>query len=110
VTLRRIGLACALVALLALFGCGRPEAYKPVNPAAPTTTRAAQPKPNLLVIEADDMRVDELAWMPNTRKLLQKTRGLDFKNSFAPISPVLSITVQLPVREVHPQPSRLQSP
>ena len=82
-TLRRIGLACALVALLALFGCGRPEAYKPVNPAAPTTTRAAQPKPNLLVIEADEMRVDELAWMPNTRKLLQKT-GLTFKNSFAP--------------------------
>jgi len=37
----------------------------------------------MLVIEADDMRVDELQWMPNTRKLLQD-RGLTFQNSFAP--------------------------
>ncbi|MEZ5114331.1 MAG: sulfatase-like hydrolase/transferase [Nocardioidaceae bacterium] len=35
------------------------------------------------MIEADDMRVDELRWMPNTRKYLQD-RGLTFKNSFAP--------------------------
>ncbi|HNA98680.1 MAG TPA: sulfatase [Marmoricola sp.] len=46
-------------------------------------TRPAQARPNILVIEADDMRVDELRWMPRTRQLLLE-RGLDFKNSFAP--------------------------
>jgi len=79
---RRIATVCALAALLALVGCG-PKAYRPIQPAAPTTTRAATARPNVLVIEADDMRVDELRWMPNTRKYLQD-RGLTFKNSFAP--------------------------
>ena len=42
-----------------------------------------QKRPNVLVIEADDMRWDDLRWMPNVRRLLQR-RGLTFENSFAP--------------------------
>ena len=37
----------------------------------------------MLVIETDDMRWDELKFMPNVRKLIQG-RGLAFENSFAP--------------------------
>ena len=37
----------------------------------------------MLVIETDDMRWDELRWMPNVRHLVQR-RGLTFENSFAP--------------------------
>ena len=37
----------------------------------------------MLVIETDDMRWDDLRWMPNVRRLLQR-RGLSFENSFAP--------------------------
>jgi len=39
-------------------------------------------QPNLLVIETDDMRADELRWMPQTRALMGS--GLEFANSFAP--------------------------
>ena len=42
-----------------------------------------QTRPNVLVIEADDMRWDDLRWMPNVQRLLQR-RGLTFENSFAP--------------------------
>ena len=45
---------------------------------------AAPPKrPNVLVIETDDMRADDLRFMPNVRRLI-KQRGLSFENSFAP--------------------------
>ena len=37
----------------------------------------------MLVIETDDMRWDDLRWMPNVRRLIQH-RGLSFENSFAP--------------------------
>jgi N-acetylglucosamine-6-sulfatase len=40
-------------------------------------------RPNLLVITADDMRVDDLRFMPRSRRLLERT-GLSFANSFAP--------------------------
>lgn len=39
-------------------------------------------RPNLLVIEADDMRTDDLRWMPRTRRLLGE-QGLTFHNSFS---------------------------
>lgn len=41
------------------------------------------PRPNLLVITTDDMRVDDLRFMPRTRRLLGDA-GLTFANSFAP--------------------------
>jgi arylsulfatase A-like enzyme len=40
-------------------------------------------RPNMLVIETDDMRWDELKFMPNVRRLIMH-RGLNFVNSFAP--------------------------
>ena len=39
--------------------------------------------PNVLVITADDMRADDLRWMPQTRRQIART-GLTFRNSFAP--------------------------
>ena len=44
---------------------------------------AKQAQPNLLVIETDDMRWDDLRWMPSVRKLIQR-EGLSFENSFSP--------------------------
>ncbi|HET7350388.1 MAG TPA: sulfatase [Marmoricola sp.] len=81
--------------LLSLVACGlapssRPDADQPprvretlITPAPPEVTEAPQPRPNVLVIETDDMRSDDLRWMPNVRRLLQR-RGLTFENSFAP--------------------------
>ena len=46
-------------------------------------TKAPQRQPNVLVIETDDMRWDDLRWMPNVRRLIQR-KGLSFENSFAP--------------------------
>ncbi len=81
-----------LAAGLVLVACGTqpvPERATPtipettITPARPTVTEAPQPRPNLLVIETDDMRWDDLRWMPHVRRLLQR-RGLTFENSFAP--------------------------
>lgn len=49
----------------------------------PSTAYPAVKKPNILVIETDDMRADELETMPNVEKLIAD-RGLSFENSFAP--------------------------
>jgi N-acetylglucosamine-6-sulfatase len=45
--------------------------------------RLADRRPNLVVIMADDMRADDLRWMPSVRRLLVQ-RGASFANSFAP--------------------------
>ncbi|MFA6297703.1 MAG: sulfatase-like hydrolase/transferase, partial [Nocardioides sp.] len=97
-TPRRVALA-ALVALVAA-GCSDP--IRPDADPAPTTQPsltatpggtpsvappsdppAGAPRPNVLVIETDDMRADELRWMPRTRSLIAG-RGLTFANSFSP--------------------------
>jgi arylsulfatase A-like enzyme len=50
----------------------------------PAKAAPALPKrPNVLVIETDDMRADDLRFMPNVRRLFGE-RGLTFANSFAP--------------------------
>jgi arylsulfatase A-like enzyme len=51
--------------------------------ASPEASRSARKRPNLLVIETDDMRWDDLRWMPSVRRLIQR-KGLSFENSFAP--------------------------
>lgn len=61
----------------------RTPAHTLITPDQPTTTRPAQARPNLFVIETDDMRWDELRFMPNVRRLIQD-RGLTFQNAFAP--------------------------
>ena len=54
-----------------------------ITPPPPTTTAAPQSRPNVLVIETDDMRTDDLRFMPHVRRLV-RDRGLSFENSFAP--------------------------
>ena len=55
----------------------------PQSPQSPEVTEKPQQHPNVMVIEADDMRWDDLRWMPHVRRLLQD-KGLTFENSFAP--------------------------
>ncbi|RYU11491.1 sulfatase [Nocardioides iriomotensis] len=49
----------------------------------PTSASLAAGQPNVLVITLDDMREDELAFMPRTRALLAD-QGVTFENSFSP--------------------------
>ncbi|RLV47582.1 DUF4976 domain-containing protein [Nocardioides mangrovicus] len=81
---------CVVVALAAgcggHTGSGSRESIEPRQPhfsAGATAPLPAVRRPNLLVIEADDMRTDELRFMPNVRKLIAG-RGVTFENSFAP--------------------------
>ncbi len=64
-----------------VFGRGAPTTGTPTS--GPLPRAELDPRPNLLVITADDMRVDDLRFMPRTRELLADT-GLTFENSFAP--------------------------
>ena len=87
-----VGLAAAVVA-----SCGQlahdstPQATTtgslpretPIAPDGPRAAAAPPKRPNVLVIETDDMRADDLRFMPNVRRLI-KQRGLTFENSFAP--------------------------
>ena len=89
-------LLAVLLAAVVLAGCGgaptpgdRPE-ERPrtaretvITPQAPAVAEPPQKRPNVLVIETDDMRWDELRFMPHVRRLIQQ-RGLSFENSFAP--------------------------
>lgn len=82
--------ACAVLALGSL-GHSDAEALRASN-AEPSTpgaglaraaVRGASSRPNIVVVMADDMRVDELRFAPNVRRLVAG-RGLSFENSFAP--------------------------
>jgi N-acetylglucosamine-6-sulfatase len=48
-----------------------------------TSTAAATTKPNMVVVMTDDMRHDDLRYMPRLREFLGE-RGTNFRNSFAP--------------------------
>lgn len=45
-------------------------------------TAAEAERPNVLMIMVDDMRADELQWMPNVQKLIAQ-QGVNFVNGFA---------------------------
>jgi arylsulfatase A-like enzyme len=67
-----------------------PETQHGTEPVSePQTERSRGPRiepprrPNLLVVEADDMRADDLRWMPRTRRLLGGA-GLTFHNALSP--------------------------
>lgn len=63
---------------------GSPRADdSPTRTSTETPAPADRDRPNILVIETDDMRTDELRWMPNVRRFIAD-RGLTFANSFAP--------------------------
>jgi arylsulfatase A-like enzyme len=69
--------ALALGVLAALLGApGQGRAHEAVAQDAPT-------RPNVVVVMADDMRVDDLAFAPNLRRLIAE-HGVTFENSFSP--------------------------
>ncbi|MGI9157474.1 MAG: sulfatase family protein [Marmoricola sp.] len=88
-TRRVVTTVAVALALVAASSCGgSPKPPRTVEPPEPTLSAPTKfvpkvKKPNILVIETDDMRMDELRFMPDVRRLIQK-RGLTFENSFAP--------------------------
>ncbi|KRB77397.1 hypothetical protein ASE01_11820 [Nocardioides sp. Root190] len=90
-----VGLVVSLLIALLARGEGDTRGQAPVEPPikGPTATVAAaggptgasaMPKqPNVVLVMADDMRVDDLAFAPNLRKLIAE-HGVSFENSFAP--------------------------
>jgi N-acetylglucosamine-6-sulfatase len=63
----------------------RATAFSPGRARDTVVSRAVlqQTRPNVLSIMVDDMRADELQYMPWTRRLIGN-QGVDFRNSFAP--------------------------
>ena len=88
---RRLVLWLAAALALALLvgtavdaGHRRAEARAVPGAGARAAVAAAAPaRPNVIVVMADDMRTDDLRWMPSVRRLLVD-RGLTFRNSFSP--------------------------
>lgn len=78
----------ALGSIVILAAAVSPFASPPTKAEAPTPNPALEVsstrgRPNIVVIMADDMRRDELKWMPTVRQLI-RDRGVTFTNSFAP--------------------------
>ena len=76
--MRRTVLVLASVALAVLFFWSIPESPPP---AAQTTPN----QPNIVFILTDDMRKDDLAYMPNTRNLIA-SQGMTFDNAYVPLA------------------------
>lgn len=68
----RLGMGLALGA----SAIGAPMAIQQPAPAEPFV------RPNVIIIETDDMRMDDLQAMPNTRELLGGTNGARYTNSY----------------------------
>lgn len=79
---RRWGLGC--VVALALLSAAVPVPLGPSSTSARSAAAAAlsTTPPNVLLILVDDMRDDELRYMPQTRAWIRK-RGVRFVNSFS---------------------------
>lgn len=77
-----LGAALALVAGL-LVGQSGPGGGAARAVSAAAAAAKADPRPNIVVVVADDMRVDDLRWAPQVRRLLG-AGGISLENSFAP--------------------------
>ncbi|MGZ4437619.1 MAG: sulfatase family protein [Nocardioides sp.] len=83
-TLPALVLAALVLALVARPGAPAASAHASV--AVQAASPAGGPdahRPNIIMVMADDMRTDDLRYMPNVRKLIGG-RGLTFRNSFSP--------------------------
>ncbi len=78
-------LPAVLTDLLCAAGLAAVEGPSVAAPPSQGMTRLAAPegRPNIVLITADDMRADEIRFMPKTRRILGRN-GLTFENSFAP--------------------------
>jgi N-acetylglucosamine-6-sulfatase len=72
--MKKIVLPLASVALVVLLSLG-------ISGSMPTGAQALAAKPNIVFILADDMRKDDLTYMPHTRFLLAE-KGMSFENAF----------------------------
>jgi N-acetylglucosamine-6-sulfatase len=72
--MRKIVLPLAWVALVVLLSLG-------LSGSKPRDVEALTAKPNIVFILADDMRKDDLQYMPQTTALL-KDQGMSFENAF----------------------------
>jgi arylsulfatase A-like enzyme len=65
---------------------GGPQGHPSAEPAQFVASGSPAPpqssRPNVVTIVTDDMRTDDLRWMPNVRHLIGD-QGLNFQNSFA---------------------------
>src|SRR5215208_2724559 len=74
VDMRRIVVLTVTLALAVLFVSGAWD-------SATREARGATARPNIVFIVADDMRYDDLKYMPKTRSVL-KAKGLSFSSAF----------------------------
>jgi arylsulfatase A-like enzyme len=74
-----VGLAIGLMT----SGCGAEQQGRPAAARVATTAQGVPDRPNIVVVMADDMRADDLRFMPHVRGLVVD-RGLSFRNSFSP--------------------------
>ena len=92
---RPVAAGLSVAVLAAAGGCtsqpalkvgGGPAGKNTAAPAQLVPEGSAAPadgtRPNIVTIVADDMRTDDLRWMPRVRELVEE-RGLDFRNSFS---------------------------
>ena len=72
--MKKIILPSASVALVVLLALG-------LSGSTPTDAQVRTAKPNIVFILTDDMRKDDLKYMPKTRSVL-KAKGMSFSNAF----------------------------
>lgn len=70
-----------VIAVGAALVVGQPP--KRAEELHPTAAVAAEQPPNIVVVMADDMRVDDLRFAPRIRELIAES-GVTFENSFSP--------------------------
>ena len=82
--LRRIATRSLMGLLLLTVGTIASTTVVPAaDPVAGVVTAAPDPRPNIVLITTDDMRVEDLSAMPNVKRLIAD-RGTTFATSYAP--------------------------
>ena len=76
-------LAVPAAALTTQAARRRPRRARPTEQRVAQGSAAPTTRPNVVMMVVDDMRVDELRYMPRTQRLLG-SQGVQFANSFSP--------------------------